>query len=410
MSLLAVGISFRRKRDYALQNERAADAARITSRIDSLPVSIDAKAQICATAASSKYAYGLEFGPASLEALAPLTVAVKKAIWNRSLKFPLEELLHTLPFKGWSIHPHMQWVAQTLMRVRRILAQYAELRPPFAEVWEAFSQTNEVMYCTRFGLIATVARVVQDVGWQWPEPFTIVTDWGMRIDFLSVDPGFWEHEVRRATRRMMWQTLSTRLPKYLDVQGGIDTWATLRVFKSRDIIPYERGFLRTRPHCHVTASGKLRLFARPHARCVVSWRPAPKSFGPPQLMPNCVPGLPMPRGVATECESWSSVERSFAAQPESRELLAWRCSLGPPSQQPALPLRCPVRSLSTRTLSCTRRAMAVNGSWLILMVPVAIMTYLILRLRALAYILGLTIPLTAALLCVAPPRATNVRS
>ncbi|CAE7370870.1 hypothetical protein AK812_SmicGene31158 [Symbiodinium microadriaticum] len=219
MSLLAVGISFRRKRDYALQNERAADAARITSRIDSLPVSIDAKAQICATAASSKYAYGLEFGPASLEALAPLTVAVKKAIWNRSLKFPLEELLHTLPFKGWSIHPHMQWVAQTLMRVRRILAQYAELRPPFAEVWEAFSQTNEVMYCTRFGLIATVARVVQDVGWQWPEPFTIVTDWGMRIDFLSVDPGFWEHEVRRATRRMMWQTLSTRLPKYLDVQG-----------------------------------------------------------------------------------------------------------------------------------------------------------------------------------------------
>ena len=58
----------------------------------------------------------------------------------------------------------MQWVAETLLCVRRILTQYADLRPPFAEVWEAFSQTNKGMDCTRYGMIADIARVVQDIG------------------------------------------------------------------------------------------------------------------------------------------------------------------------------------------------------------------------------------------------------
>ena len=125
----------------------------------------------------------------------------------------------------------MQWGAGSLFCLKRVLAVYPELQCLFEQVWVAQQAHTDPILAHRFGIVANLSRVFEAVGWKWSEPLAVHTDWGMRVEFLSVDLGFWEHEVRRAARRMMWNALAKGIPKHVKLSLGIDTWATLRPSK-----------------------------------------------------------------------------------------------------------------------------------------------------------------------------------
>ena len=132
---------------------------------------VDGRVDVYATAAASKYRYGLEFGPASTTMVASLTLAVKRAVWRRSPWPPLEECLFTLPFKGWKVHPRMIWITESLACFQRLMLRYPGLRDPFVKAWAAVRDDKSSLLPTRFGIVANLLRVGKAVGWTWPEPF-----------------------------------------------------------------------------------------------------------------------------------------------------------------------------------------------------------------------------------------------
>ena len=333
--LLGEQISLTKSRDYSLQNERAHAAAQVAERAANLPLPIEGRQSVCATAAASKYKFGLEFGPAAIAQVQSLTQAVKSAVWRRSPHFPLEELLFTLPFKGWLIHPRMQWIAESLSCFRRMMLAYPSLRQPLVRTRQAALELVAEVGLRDFGLISNLRRVIGVIGWSWPEPFLFVTDWGLQLPILTVDKALWDHEVRRGARRCLWQEIASRLPKYVDMARGIDTWATLRLFKSPKLTPYERGFLRT-------------LFAGAQLPCGRLWRanvlcsPACPLCGCEMetlshMLWQCPNHAELRRKfqartgpIAELLDNWSSVECRLAGQLENREILQWRLALGPP--------------------------------------------------------------------------------
>ena len=231
LELLGATISLQKQRKYELQNSRALRAAHTAERVAHVPIPVDGMCalhlqHLSTVMASSLVRLPLPWLPHSRWLLSgPCGDAVHGRHWRSAcLHFPSRGGKF---IRAWSgslnrLHVFADSCYDTLSWV--IL---------FVRAWAAVRDDESSLLPTHFRIVAKLLRVVKVVGWTWPEPFVLCTDWQLYLSILYVDKGLWEHEVRRAARRHMWSTLAMRIPKYADLAKGIDTWASLRLLKSK---------------------------------------------------------------------------------------------------------------------------------------------------------------------------------
>ena len=179
---------------------------------------------------------------------------------------------------------------------------------------------NQACSLPGLGLLQIFCELAKPSAGRGLSLLVMCTDWQLPLSILHVDAGLWEHEVCRAARRHMWSMLAMRIPRSVDLAKVIDTWASLRLLKSKLLSRYERGVF-----AYCACKGHVALwalvFAHQLALCAASLKHQ-------QHIRNRFRGEAGP--VELLAGGWPSAQSRQAVQPENQDLLQWRLTLGEP--------------------------------------------------------------------------------
>ena len=132
--LLGAQLSFTKKRDRALANQRAMRYLAAAERISLCPLNISARHTLLTSAGASKYTFGLELGACDRKLESTLRSKVLSALWRgRSLKSSHKAL--TLCFKGHRIDPVQLRLICPFVVARRQLVKFPDIRPFWQRLW-----------------------------------------------------------------------------------------------------------------------------------------------------------------------------------------------------------------------------------------------------------------------------------
>ena len=170
--------------------------------------------------------------------------------------------------EGMEVRAALQYAAFTV--ARRMLERHPMLLAQWTRVWHLFMEKNGYKDQTRWGLIARMYRITEEIGLRWKTPVLFETEKGPNLSLVEGNKRFFLHgireELRDARLRAVGNTYATRKETRKDMQGitrgGVDKAGTLLLRDRRGGEKLERRILTDRvnhvgPHREVVLRGAI---------------------------------------------------------------------------------------------------------------------------------------------------------
>ena len=276
--LLGAQLSFTKKRDRALANQRAMKYLAAAERISLCPLNISARHTLLTSAGASKYTFGLELGACDRKLESALRSKVLSALWRgRSIKS--SDIAFTLCFKGHRIDPVQLRVICPFVVARRQLIKFPDIRPFWQHLWFTTERQRAKIKDGRsnaVGPLLVMQSACNSLSWEWISPFEFRFSFGhglhCTLNILTPDTEYFLHILRLGASRMLWQRAASQRKELRGIQHGIDKTATLSVLNRRSLLEYDRGILRSILACAIYTQRHLfKTQQADHPICPYCW-------------------------------------------------------------------------------------------------------------------------------------------
>eukprot|EP00973_Karenia_brevis_P023401 3220921-Karenia_brevis.AAC.1 len=156
-----------------------------------------------------------------------------RAIWGAGRGLRCKEIVLTLFTPGHRIDPHQYFDYVSLISFHRAVTQDVRLQSLFVRAWGLRNSSQKA-----HGVVKSLWQAVHRLGWQWVEPFVLITSAGHEVRILCDQISAFKHAIREAQRTMLWQRAASRRDDMQGIEVGIDRVATLAVLGSRKCDDY----------------------------------------------------------------------------------------------------------------------------------------------------------------------------
>eukprot|EP00973_Karenia_brevis_P030450 4198061-Karenia_brevis.AAC.1 len=103
-----------------------------------------------------------------------------------------------------------------MVTLHKMVTNSVEFAGAFRRVWSA------TRYVQSNGPISLVRQAADQLGWQWPDPFSFVLHDGSVVDLRKITSEHWAHLVRDAARLALWKRAAERRSDMRGLEHGVD--------------------------------------------------------------------------------------------------------------------------------------------------------------------------------------------
>ena len=297
--LLGGHMCFTAKRAVWLANQRAQRFLETAKRISLCPLSVDARAMLLATAAATKYTFGLELGACHIHVERALRSQVLSAIWSKRQKKCVDIVL-SLCFKGHNFDPVQLKLFWPFKIARRQLRKHDHFRALWTHNWLLSLDKRQAQHArSQFsGPLAVMQAAVNTLSLRWTSPFEFEFQFDQErviiLHLLSGDDAYFGHIFRFIINQFLWKRASQR-KAFASVRIGVDKPTTIKLLNSKSLAEYDRGILRSILSDAITT--QKHLYQNKHVDC--------------PTCPFCWSDIEDVEHLFWSCPRWASIRAEF---------------------------------------------------------------------------------------------------
>ena len=205
------------------------------ARIETIPLDLEARADLVASSVNSKILYDTAVSPLSKRELQRWRARICTAIWGRSNPSRCLELVFTLLCKGHATDPLQASVYRVISTVKRMLTRHPDMIPQWSTMLDRKLAHVEEIPATNVNVHGPVMRFIwaaRKLGWHILDSTTMQTRDGSHVSLLEIDEGLLQHFVRDDLRDVLWEEAARRRPDLHGTQAGVDRESTLTFLKT----------------------------------------------------------------------------------------------------------------------------------------------------------------------------------
>ena len=215
--LLGVLVPMGAQCDPTLQDRRIAEARQFIDEVARMPVPLEENARLISLKTAGAR-YGLEVAMSSRSAVTDFDQKALQVLCGPRVLRCKTTSMALARMEGHLFFLEMATPYQAFAMARRQLCRSELARRRFQEVWE---HRVGVDLWQGAGVCAHLWQLGSKFGWQWNEPFPVVTSHYLDLDLLCPLPGWYQHRLRVALRQGLLATTASR-SDLMGIHAGVN--------------------------------------------------------------------------------------------------------------------------------------------------------------------------------------------
>ena len=275
--------------------KRRQEAEAVLTRISSVPLPLEARAQLVESMVNSKILFDTSVAPLSKRELQRWRSRIVTAIWGNGSPSRCLDIVFTL-CRGHAADPLQASIYRILSTVKRMLTRH----PQLIEQWSTVVNDSLPFFdmpganLNHHGPVYRFAWAAKKLGWEIVDPLTLRTSEGTEVQLLQIEEGYLQHVVRDEMRLILWKEAALRRPELDGIQHGVDREATMKFANS--LRGHDKRLMYAALAAGIdTRERKFRRRQAQHPCCL-----------------HCDQGvIETPQHIVAECPAWQRIRRQL---------------------------------------------------------------------------------------------------